>query len=153
MGKVRHAKGDLLDIRGSGRMICHQTNCTSTRAAGLAASIFKEYPWADSYKDRDRRELGTVDFMHGRNVNDPIVAGLNAQYYPGRSSKGDSYGDRIEAFRECLRVLYHYDCNHIYFPHGIGCGLAGGEWDHYLELIELYASHTDQRITIVKLPR
>jgi len=70
--------------------------------------------------------------------------GLFAQYGPGKPSKGDSQEERLGWFKECLdKVAELRDSEHglksVALPWGIGCGLAGGDWGSYEEVIREWA--------------
>lgn len=140
--------GDILDVVSErGGILVHQVNCQRVAGAGLALQIRQRWPeWYEFYR-RCSNELGNVSVF----LAEPavIVASLYAQQGYGRNTVQTDY----VAFDKCLRSLqYHlnilsYDGN-IYFPHGIGCGLAGGFWPSSRWLIERRFPDA----TIVQLP-
>ena len=126
--------------------ICHQVNCVSTRAAGVAKSIFEAFPWADVYTSRQARGDDTSLFgsitIHG----DPgkaerQVINIYGQINPGGPRPGrDSSHSRLEAFSKALNQIAGLpELKSIGFPHGIGCGLARGDWEEYERLLEGFA--------------
>lgn len=133
--------GNLFEARED--YICHQTNCTSTRALGLAQDVFAKYPHANTYKDRTKTSLpfpGSVDILQGPKN----IINLNAQVYPGRRSRFlDHPSDRQGYFASCLTKIAESTPmgSSFAFPHGIGCGLAGGDWKAYKAMIEKFAHH------------
>jgi hypothetical protein len=120
--------------------IAHQCNTTSTASAGIASAIFAAYPEANTYSGA--RKPGTVDVI-GRIVN------LYSQVYPGsaRGTPIDTAEERLIMFRECLKALVPLVCKknsterrdtYIAMPYKIGCGLAGGNWPCYLEVLSTF---------------
>lgn len=126
--------------------IAHQCNCYSTRSVGLAAAVFNAFPWADVYSDRHQRGSDAAFFgsitIHGNpQLNQRPVINIYGQLYPGKSLPGrDSVTARLAAFREALaRIARIPELSSIGFPYGIGCGLAGGDWNEYQKLLEGFA--------------
>ena len=120
---MRTIQGNLLDIETG--VICHQVNCQRVAGSGLALQIRTRWPgWFIEYQ-RNPPRLGSVHFYQ---LNKPriLIASLYAQLNYGTWARQTNY----EAFYTCLETLRHNvrDDQTIYFPHGIGCGLAGGNW-------------------------
>lgn len=145
-------EGDLLDQPN----IVQQVNCQSRSARGLSAAVARRYPWANLYAQRVRpTEPGTVVRQDGgRGVR---VYHLAAQWCPGRPGAHaarysklhqDTAGNRARWFRQCLQSLAEDDATDAYdFPHGIGCGLAGGDWSAYERMIQtVLAPHKTVRV-------
>ena len=147
--KVHHYVGDLLVSEST--LIVHQTNCTSRRAAGIAADIFRRFPYADCYSMRGApSEPGTIDVRGG--ITFRLVVNLHGQYAPGKSTaRGrDSKLRRLTYFQAGLENLAEYIENmdrsvtSVTFPARIGCGLAGGDWSDYLNCIEQFARRANR---------
>lgn len=127
--------GDILDYINS-HYICHQCNCkTIGNGAGLARTIFKKYPDANTYNNSHKRKLGHVDIIK------PII-NMYAQNDKGKPSKSkdDNYEMRKFYFKECLEdineQLKDENVISLAFPKNIGCGLAGGKWNDYEEMLK-----------------
>jgi hypothetical protein len=80
-------------------------------------------------------------------------------YYHGEAGM-DMYQDtrknREAWFKQCLEGLESWCItNHIKtvaFPYKIGCGLAGGDWKHYLKMITDFAEENSHlQVTIYTL--
>jgi len=115
--------------------ICHQCNTISNYAKGLALEIFKKFPKANVYG-------GGIERFPGEIIIVDNVINMIAQIFPGRAYKGENRKDRIEFFRSCLyKISKHFEGQEvkISFPFNIGCGLAGGKWEIYRELLEKFA--------------
>ena len=133
--------GDLLDVDCD--IIVHQTNCRSTAAKGLANDLFSRFPYANTYRGRIAiTKPATVDIM-GTPGKERTVANFNAQIRPGgpATTGDDTAQEREDMFHQCLQILGSHIHAHmrgnitIGFPWRIGCGLAGGIWMHYRDMI------------------
>lgn len=152
------AAGNLLESEC--QYIAHQCNCYSTRSAGLATALFKAFPWADVYSDRRQRGNDAASFgsitIHGNpQLNQRQVINIFGQLYPGKPSPGrDSVTARLAAFRKALaRIARIPELTSIGFPYGIGCGLAGGDWNEYQKLLDDFAEEVSMNGVSVILYR
>lgn len=48
----------------------------------------------------------------------------------------DTYEERKKWFQDCLDILDENNYTVVAMPYGIGCGLAGGKWKDYKDMIE-----------------
>jgi O-acetyl-ADP-ribose deacetylase (regulator of RNase III) len=135
-------KGDLLDAEED--FLCHQTNTTSTGAKGVARSIFKRFPYANTYLRRTRLVQGMIGiFELTGGEGERKIININAQIHPGgpKPSGMDSRQKRLEYFSSCLKQMARSlpPGSSYAFPYMIGCGYGGGNWDEYLPLLEEFA--------------
>nr|BDT62207.1 MAG: wsv206-like protein [Penaeus semisulcatus majanivirus] len=119
-----------------------------------------------------RAEPGTVDFCEGT----PCVANLFAQFFYGSSSRvqylsrkyldphiregvnNDTAAKRLMYFKSCLNNLmvdlrnkYTY-IDTVVFPHRIGCGMAGGSWADYQNVLLQFADKlSEDNITVFEV--
>ena len=141
--------------------ICHQCNCVTNYAAGLAKRIFETFPYADIYSGRENprkivpenEKPGNI-IICGNGREQRYIINMMAQYFPGKpkypNSQLDGFEVREKAFKECLnKISAIQNLKSIAFPKGIGCTLAGGYWDHYLKMIEEFSDKLPN--VIVKL--
>jgi O-acetyl-ADP-ribose deacetylase (regulator of RNase III) len=150
--------GSLLD--SDCQYIAHQCNCYSRRGAGLASAIFKVFPWADVYSSRSERGNDASLFGSITAHGDPkrgqrYVINIYGQLKPGKPSPGrDSAASRLEAFSKALDQIAEFPgLKAIGFPYGIGCGLAGGDWNEYERLMKDFAKRVRERGVSVILYR
>jgi O-acetyl-ADP-ribose deacetylase (regulator of RNase III) len=73
---LERVKGNLLDA--TEQYIAHQCNCTSTTAKGLAATLFRRYPYADIY--RERRPQASSHIFSKNATLDPKVNATDSPY-------------------------------------------------------------------------
>lgn len=153
-------ENDLL--KSEEEYICHQCNCLTTYAKGIAGAIFSKFPWSDIYKDRtfgdiQENKMGSI-VVCGNGVDQRFVINMIAQIYPGKpkyaDSKKDGFIARENAFKECLRQFWRLDkkkkIKSIAFPFKIGCALAGGNWDNYLSMLEVFSNNISACVRIYK---
>lgn len=159
MDKIVIIEGDILDSNED--YICHQCNCVTTTSKGLSKAIFTKYKWANSYIHRTPHEYdkhfdkpGTISIMHNGYPELPNIVNMYAQFHPGKCfSHNETYHMRIMWFKQCLDKLGErigYEST-IAFPHGIGCGLAGGFWDIYYQAIQDFVDKFEHKIKYVRI--
>ena len=139
----------IMDITTStDTYIVHQTNCTSRTARGLARQVFDTFNHADCYAHRLQNDLPGTITVRGNNQYERLVVNMNAQIMPGRPSQTgtDSSERRERYFMQCLHQLEQHILQYYYgrdvriaFPQRIGCGLAGGHWPTYRQIIRDFA--------------
>jgi len=129
-------QGDLLHVESG--IICQQVNCQRVAGAGLALQIRKRWPeWYDGFSHHDA-SLGDAHYFRAN--QDLTIASLYAQDSYGREGRYTNY----EAFYTSLDVVRNFVLGiqvsggdaQVYLPHGIGCGLAGGDWHIVSAMIE-----------------
>eukprot|EP00039_Didymoeca_costata_P001750 m.54800 g.54800 ORF g.54800 m.54800 type:complete len:417 (+) comp10951_c0_seq3:180-1430(+) len=145
--KQRHASSFLKFrtenlLNSDCQYIVHQTNCTSTRnPKGLAKSLFEKFPHANTYNTSIVRTPGTIS-IHGTPSRDQprAVINLYGQRSPGKPNSTESKADRETFFKAGLEAAAKISgLKNIAFPYLIGCGLAGGDWQAYLAMLEQFA--------------
>ncbi len=121
--------GDMLTIERG--IICHQVNCMGKMGAGIALKIRKKWPGV--YKDymsvyhAQQLALGVVTLS----VIVPgqlYVANLCGQLHYGRNRQYTDY----TAVSQCLTKVNTIASKlklPVYIPNGMGCSLAGGDWN------------------------
>ncbi len=138
---------------------------------GLAKAIRKDRPWACPSKNRvpDKKGSkwctgstkgipGSIVVKEGQDGK-PGVVNMMAQYFPGkvnnfaRSGKREDVVQREQLVKECLADMERRQprFKQLAFPKEIGCGLAGGNWPTYKEMIMVFADRNrDIKIDIVE---
>lgn len=165
-GTIPVIQGDLLMAdKHNIYVIVQQTNCCTIKAQGLAMQISVQLDVNPYIKrrlsnrgncaiDEDRDIPGTVNIMKSP-YSKLYVANIFAQYAPGPAGKYSSYPHYIDEngnikpdtpeqrliwFRDCCRILHEWaiknNIKHIGVPYMIGCGLAGGNWNNYYNILQ-----------------
>ncbi|XP_071160719.1 uncharacterized protein [Mytilus edulis] len=160
--------GDLLSIRDVD-VIVHQVNCLCVKAHGLSKQISVKYPWADIYSKRraegeknlavleDRDTPGTIRVFKSPNQLRPDIVCFLSQWDFGTTfiihrkipPYKDTRDNRIIWFKQCLERLKELNVKTVGLPDHIGCGLGGGDWTAYFEIIEKFAKANDINFVIV----
>lgn len=139
-------QGDLLEAPE--QYILHQTNCLSNGdASGLAYYLFKKFPYADCYSDRQEPSVpGTID-IRGNGLDQRYVINLHGQYYPGNIRYPLSIQDGIEArqkyfYKGLNKIAKIENLQSIAIPFRVSCGIAGGDWEgYYLGVLNNFADY------------
>lgn len=148
--------GDLFDAKE--KYLVHQCNCVTNSAAHLAADMFERFPHSDIYTLRTEPDKPGHIIIRGDGKNERYVVALLGQYYPGRpkypKSTLDGLAPREKYFYNALlRLAAVPDLESVAFPWRIGCGAAGGDWEHYLGTINNFAQYVGQKGVNVRIYR
>jgi len=155
---MKNIKGDLiaLALQGHFDAIVHGCNCQVTMGAGIALQIANTFPaarYADEWYSRqmDRHnKLGTliettINQYTDENSQTTMtqqfdVVNAYTQFQPGRNLDYD-------ALQMCLHKINHkYKGKRVGLPQ-IGCGIAGGDWNIVMQMID--KTLVDCDVTIV----
>lgn len=133
---AKHIQGNLVDF-DQAKYIAHQCNCVTNKSAGLAKSVFSRFPYADIYSGRTAHGKPGTIIVKGNGKNNRFIINMLGQFYPGPSrysnNNKDGYQARQAYFTQCLlEVAKIPQLESIAFPYKIGCGMAGDDWDFYL---------------------
>lgn len=150
---VEFVTGNL--VTGKFDIFCHQVNCRGKMGAGLAKQIRNQYPEVyKEYKDICNNGKAILGMNHYTYTSDGrICVDMFAQDNYGTDKRYTDY----TAFKSCLRGLVTFlgytfnDQKTVAFPYMIGCGLAGGDWNVILKMIEEFSELVPHRVVIVKL--
>ena len=121
--------------------------------AGLAKQIRNKYPEVyESYikyckGSGSQPLLGCVQTVICH--DNKIIANLFGQYNYGRNKQQYTDYDALKESLEGILSLARLFDDSIAIPYGIGCGLAGGDWNTVYEMIE--DVFKDYEVTIYKL--
>ena len=142
-------EGDITDIVKG--VIVHQVNCQNVIGAGVSGALIRKYREVKtSYHDVFRNENPFYLFGKFREVavtEDLLVVHAFSQFGYGNAGRtGKVYTDMEKLVKILSDVCKKYPDRNIYIPCGIGCGLAGGNWE------ELVRQINDLPLTVVELP-
>lgn len=145
--------------------IVQQVNCKGVMGAGLAKQIRNRWPgiyatYAEICRQKGTKALGTM-FPYVTPDNGPVICNCFAQDGYGRDRQYTSY----EHLRESLDQVKVYVEGRlkevpkapvsIRIPYGLGCGLAGGDWNVVYGIINDVFRNCDDNclhVYICKLP-
>lgn len=137
--------------------ICQQVNCKGVMGAGLAMQICIQWPvvyrrYLEFCHGNDGNKLGTYQEV----LVEPklYVVNLFGQNGYSRGERQTNYAALAAAlfsfFRDCAQK---YQDVTIRLPYGLGCGLAGGDWDTVLDIISDAAKAWNLNVEIWELQK
>jgi O-acetyl-ADP-ribose deacetylase (regulator of RNase III) len=138
---LKHKKGNLLDLAEAGEfdIVVQGCNCFNTMGGGIAREIRERYPVVASVDMEtlrgDYRKLGNWTECDAGETNRFTIINAYTQY---NMSQGTDVFEYI-AFQLILEKLaFVYPGKRFGLPY-IGCGLAGGEQETIVDMIDVFA--------------
>jgi O-acetyl-ADP-ribose deacetylase (regulator of RNase III) len=138
---LKHTKGNLLDLAEAGEfdIVLHGANCFNTMGGGIAREIRERYPMVASVDMEtvrgDYRKLGTWTECDAGDKNRFTVINAYTQFNMSQGNDVFEYA----AFELILQKLtFMYPGKRFGLPY-IGMGLAGGDKDTIIPMIEHFA--------------
>ena len=127
-------KGNLLDAKE--KVIGHQVNCMGV-SGGLAAAVFRKWPYAGKdYNDITTRLSGKIllgmAFFTGQQKDGHIICNLFGQFEPGAAYNPKKLASALEQLANFAKAGGYS----VALPYKLSCGIAGGDWDEVLGIIE-----------------
>jgi O-acetyl-ADP-ribose deacetylase (regulator of RNase III) len=149
---LKHTKGNLLDLAEAGEfdVVVQGCNCFNTMGGGIAREIRERFPMCAEIDNLtakgDHMKLGNwTEFDQGTF----IIINAYTQYNMSQGTDVFEY----TAFQLILEKLtFMYGNKRIGLPY-IGCGLAGGDQETILDMIERFAAQIAKRsgqVTLVE---
>lgn len=156
---INIVKDNILDAIED--IIVQQVNCKGVMGAGLAKSILNKYPNVkkeyQSFRSfnlnkglTDKDLLGLVNYV--RVSDGKVIANVFGQVNIKKNHFDKTVYTKTEALTRGLKEVKELSKQlnkSVAIPYGIGCGLAGGDWNIISEIIESIFS--DYKVTIYKL--
>lgn len=154
---MRTIIGNITDITSG--IIVHQVNCRDRIGAGVSGHIIRKWPAVEqAYHDfcdvnEPIERFGKAQFVEVTKPNKFGLHGLTvvnlfSQMNYGNSAKTGVVYTNLEALvKGILKICYQNPKQTVYIPYGLGCGLAGGDWE---ELSSWF--HDVDNLVAVKLP-
>lgn len=148
---VKYIKGDILNVTEG--IIVQQVNCKGVMGAGLAKQIRDKWPSVyDRYLDKVYYSPKNEDLLGTTAWNkvdtNLFVASIFGQYDYGHGTKFTIYPALFKGL-DYVFGMAETDQIPVYIPKGLGCGLAGGNWDFveaYIQDLDLFF---DKEIKII----
>lgn len=125
----------ILDAQNG--MVVHQVNCRGKMGAGLALAIRNKWPKVYSdYMDRFiHRGIALGEVIFTKVTPELVVASLAGQYDYGREKRCYTQYDAVVTG---LKAIRETNIHPVYIPYGMGCTLAGGNWETMMAHLAYY---------------
>ena len=156
LNKMNVIKGDLIELGKNNEfdIIIHGCNCFNTMGGGIAYQIAEHFPDArladDDTVRGDPGKLGSYTIgMHGRLV----IINAYTQFHMSR--EGEDVFEYLAFKRVLDKISHRFGKWRIGLPL-IGMGLAGGDPERILPMIEDFAQRVERmggKVTIVQWER
>lgn len=149
---IKEVKGDLL--QATENIIGHQVNCQGVMGAGLALKIRSKHPIVfERYKQLVNKYNNNKEILLGNTqiikINEnKYVANLFGQFNYGRNQRHTNYNSLYQALETLKKKAKKHNLT-VALPYGLGCGLAGGDWNIVWVLIN--KAFEDYEVTIYKI--
>ena len=137
---IRYENGDIFDFVQKNDIVLHQVNCKGVMGGGIALQIKRKFP--NVYETYNNY----CEYMRYKCLGDMLDVETNKEgmeFTIGNCFGQDGYGrNKVYTNYEALKKsfekvkLFSELYNRILIPYGIGCGLAGGDWNIVLRIIE-----------------
>lgn len=142
---IREIYGNAVDytLESKHRVMIHCTNNQGVMGAGIAKEV-KEKVYESYLYYKGGHKLGGVTGVGTQVLN------LTAQERYGRGKRQVNYG----ALAKCLMEVGNnlsFQQTELVVPKYMACGLAGGNWEVVMEMIEYFLSNKFSIITTVEL--
>jgi len=146
---IKYIDGNILNSRAD--IILHQVNCQGVMGAGLAKQIKAWCPqhyqdYIKCCKNTPPKEL-LGHWVGTRYSSVNSVIGIFGQLNYGRDKCYTDYNALRTALLDNKRVIndlyWQYPNCRIAIPYGVGCGLAGGQWNIVLEILNELFEYTE----------
>lgn len=128
----------ILDVKKG--IVLQQVNCRGVMGAGLAQQFSNCYPKLLSnyqkYLEITPKPLGTAKGV--KLTDDLLMLMIFGQDGYGIDRRYTNYEAVIAALVQFQKYLKDNPESEVFVPHGMGCGLGGGNWKIIQELLREY---------------
>ena len=152
---IKIIEGDLL--KGDAQFILHQCNCFHKMGAGIAKQISLKYPNALQIDKQtiygDKNKLGT--YSVSEETDGKTIINIYSQFEYGTGKKQTDYNALLIALTK-IKNVFGFKLDYMQpitfgLPYGMGCGLAGGDWNKVEKIIKsVFANSTSTELQIYK---
>lgn len=152
---LKHTKGNLLDLAEAGEfdVVVQGCNCFNTMGGGIAREIRERYPNVASVDmetvQGDYNKLGTWTECGAGEKSRFTILNCYTQY---NMSRGNDVFEYTAFQLICQKLVHAYGDKRIGLPY-IGMGLAGGDKESIMEIIEWFAQDVSKKggsVTLVE---
>lgn len=154
---IKVVNGDICDAKE--KYIVQQVNCQGAMGAGVAKAIYTKWPRVKEQYTRFCKQYKPVSLLSAvlyvrtdDKADDKIIVNCFSQLnYRRKNDTEDTVYTNYAAFSDCMRKIENdLKGTPIAMPYGIGCGLAGGDWDIIYNILCHVFGNEDHMVTLYK---
>jgi O-acetyl-ADP-ribose deacetylase (regulator of RNase III) len=122
-------------------VLAHVVNCQGVMGAGVALSLKKAFPdlynayHAKTVMSYDRNKLLGTCYIFQNYTPIKLIANLYAQFNYGQNQRHLNYEALYTSLCELRDFIDKNNIKSVAFPHKMGAGLAGGNWNIIMAMI------------------
>lgn len=160
MTNLEFVNGDILNTNCN--IIIQSVNHKKVMGSGLAKQIRKKYPeildgyisMCETHAFKSLMRQGLVHWYYGEKEDGKVqyIASIFGQESYGTDRRHTNYFSLLNG----MRTVFDYaetQMHSVAIPHGIGCGLGGGDWEIVLTLMkDVLKYYPTLNVYIYKLP-
>lgn len=144
---VKIVNGDILNC--TEEIIIHQVNVAGVMGGGVARQLTDKYKsleeaYAEYCKEHNNRYIDLCGDVFYYKTTDKIIANMFSQ----RENFDTDYFNMEIALKDILNFAKENKLS-VCIPYGIGCGIANGDWNTVLSIIDKVFK--DYKVTLYKL--
>lgn len=141
------------------KYIVQQVNCQGAMGAGVAKAIYTKWPRVKEQYTRFCKQYKPVSLLSAvlyvrtdDKADDKIIVNCFSQLnYRRKNDTEDTVYTNYAAFSDCMRKIENdLKGTPIAMPYGIGCGLAGGEWEIIYNILCKIFGDENHSLTLYK---
>lgn len=145
--RIKEINGNLFDSEAD--VLCHQVNTYGVMGAGIAAEVKERFPEVYTEYNAYCATKAEPELL-----GDVLISKAEERYIANCFSQC-GMKTVYEAFEACMRKVRHYAEQNggktIGIPRGMGCGIAGGDWNIVEKIIRAVFDNSDLNVEIWKL--
>lgn len=144
---VKIKQGDLLEAKED--IICHQVNIQGIMGGGIARQLADKYAgleetYAEYCHKNKNRYINLCGNVFYYQATDKIIANMFSQ----QENFDTDYLNMKVALKDIEKFAKQNELS-VCMPYGIGCGIANGDWNTVLSIID--EAFRDYKVTLYKL--
>lgn len=146
---IRIKNGDILNCTED--IIVHQVNVAGVMGGGIALQLAKKY---EKLEETYAEFCELYDNDYNKLKGKVFKVMLKGKFIMNMFSQKSNFNTDYDAMKIGLNEIKEYAKSYnlsIAIPYGIGCGIANGDWNTILEIID--RAFKDYEVTIYKLER
>lgn len=140
--KIEVIEGNI--VHCTERLIVQQVNCMGKMGKGVAKAIADKFknvkPRYEIHCEKhffDKSLLGTVLYIEQETKNRSIyIANVFGQFDIGELFQQTNYLKLLKGLQDVNNFCIEHNIKEIAMPYGMSCGLAGGDWNKVIRIIE-----------------